>query len=253
MKQIITALAVLVLSLSCAMADDKPVSFNLLPQAAQTFVNANYPGEKISYITVDDDLIRPDYKVVLVNGVEIQFNNDGSLEKIEDAVDAAKAELQTKIDAINTALDALKAQLTPYKIGKYGQIQEWQEDWDKENNSHRHLSHLWGAYPGNQVSPYVNPTVYQGVHKSLVGRGDAARGWSMGWKVCQWARMRDGDHALLLLDNQLRTVDGRNPEKNRIKLAFTGDEFNGMKVFTGSSFVAYADRQTRKDDEMKYF
>lgn len=83
MKQIITALAVLVLSLSCAMADDKPVSFNLLPQAAQTFVNANYPGEKISYITVDDDLIRPDYKVVLVNGVEIQFNNDGSLEKIE--------------------------------------------------------------------------------------------------------------------------------------------------------------------------
>ena len=104
-------------------------------------------------------------------------------------------------------LDALKAQLTPYKIGKYGQIQEWQEDWDKENNSHRHLSHLWGAYPGNQVSPYVNPTVYQGVHKSLVGRGDAARGWSMGWKVCQWARMLDGDHALAIIKNQLRLMD----------------------------------------------
>ena len=104
-------------------------------------------------------------------------------------------------------LDALKLQLTPYKIGKYGQIQEWQEDWDKENNSHRHLSHLWGAYPGNQVSPYVNPTVYQGVHKSLVGRGDAARGWSMGWKVCQWARMLDGDHALAIIKNQLRLMD----------------------------------------------
>lgn len=104
-------------------------------------------------------------------------------------------------------LDALKLQLTPYKIGKYGQIQEWQEDWDKENNSHRHLSHLWGAYPGNQVSPYVNPTVYQGVHKSLVGRGDAARGWSMGWKVCQWARMLDGDHALTIIKNQLRLMD----------------------------------------------
>lgn len=104
-------------------------------------------------------------------------------------------------------LDALKAQLTPYKIGKYGQIQEWQEDWDKENNSHRHLSHLWGAYPGNQVSPYVNPTVYQAVHKSLVGRGDAARGWSMGWKVCQWARMLDGDHALTIIKNQLRLMD----------------------------------------------
>lgn len=103
-------------------------------------------------------------------------------------------------------LDALKAKLTPYKIGKYGQIQEWQEDWDRESNSHRHLSHLWGAYPGNQVSPYVNPTVYQGVHKSLVGRGDAARGWSMGWKVCEWARMLDGDHALSIIKNQLRLV-----------------------------------------------
>lgn len=103
-------------------------------------------------------------------------------------------------------IDNLKDKLTPYKIGKYGQVQEWQEDWDKENNSHRHLSHLWGAYPGNQVSPYVDATIFQGVHKSLVGRGDAARGWSMGWKVCQWARMLDGDHALSIIKNQLRLV-----------------------------------------------
>ncbi len=104
------------------------------------------------------------------------------------------------------ALDALKARLTPYKIGKYGQVQEWQEDWDRESTSHRHLSHLWGAFPGNQVSPYENPTIYQAVHKSLTGRGDAARGWSMGWKVCQWARMLDGDHALSIIKNQLRLV-----------------------------------------------
>ena len=104
------------------------------------------------------------------------------------------------------ALDALKAQLTPYKIGKYGQVQEWQEDWDRENSSHRHLSHLWGAFPGNQVSPYENTTLFQAAHKSLVGRGDAARGWSMGWKVCLWARMLDGDHALSIIKNQLRLV-----------------------------------------------
>lgn len=105
-----------------------------------------------------------------------------------------------------TELDALKAKLTPYRIGKYGQVQEWQEDWDRESTSHRHLSHLWGAYPGSQVSPYENPVLYQGVHKSLVGRGDAARGWSMGWKVCEWARMLDGDHALSIIKNQLRLV-----------------------------------------------
>ena len=53
-------------------------------------------------------------------------------------------------------LDELRSKLTPYKIGKYGQVQEWQEDWDRESNSHRHISHLWGLYPGNQVSPYTD-------------------------------------------------------------------------------------------------
>lgn len=104
-------------------------------------------------------------------------------------------------------LDALKAQITPWKIGKYGQVQEWQEDWDREKSSHRHLSHLWGAYPGSQVSPYMNTTLYQGVYKSLVGRGDAARGWSMGWKEAMWARMLDGDHAMKILKNQLVLLD----------------------------------------------
>ena len=105
------------------------------------------------------------------------------------------------------SLDALKARITPWKIGKYGQVQEWQEDWDREINNHRHLSHLWGAYPGSQVSPYENPTLFQGVHKSLVGRGDGARGWSMGWKEAMWARMLDGDHAITILKNQLVLLD----------------------------------------------
>lgn len=101
-------------------------------------------------------------------------------------------------------LDALRAQLPPMRIGKYGQLQEWQEDWDREYSGHRHLSHLWGAFPGSQVSPYENADLFQGVHKSLVGRGDDSRGWSMGWKVCLWARMLDGDHAMTLIKNQLK-------------------------------------------------
>lgn len=105
-----------------------------------------------------------------------------------------------------SALDTLKAKLPPYMIGRFGQVQEWLEDWDFETTGHRHLSHLWGAYPGNQVSPYTNPQIFQAVHKSLVGRGDAARGWSMGWKVCEWARMQDGDHALRIIKNQLNLL-----------------------------------------------
>ena len=110
------------------------------------------------------------------------------------AVDAAFAD----------SLDALRAQLPPMKIGKYGQLQEWLQDWDKETSSHRHISHLWGAFPGNLISPYTTPELFKAVRKSLIGRGDASRGWSMGWKVCQWARQLDGDHALQLIKNQLK-------------------------------------------------
>lgn len=107
-------------------------------------------------------------------------------------------------EAFSTEIEKLRDKISPMRIGKYGQLQEWQEDWDPEYSGHRHLSHLWGAYPGSQVSPYYNTDLYQGVHKSLVGRGDASRGWSMGWKVCLWARMLDGNHAMTLIRNQLK-------------------------------------------------
>ncbi len=80
----ILALAVAIFSIACA-AEDKPVTFEQLPTAAKEFINVNYPDEKMSYAFVDDDVIRPDYTVRLANGVEITFEHDGSLEKIETA------------------------------------------------------------------------------------------------------------------------------------------------------------------------
>lgn len=158
----------------------------------------NHPG--LSKYTDDNG---KEFNVALFGGVAM--DNQMIYDLLKNTADAARI-LGKDADFANE-LDALKARLTPYKIGKYGQVQEWQEDWDRESSSHRHLSHLWGAYPGNQVSPYVNPDIYQAVHKSLVGRGDAARGWSMGWKVCEWARMLDGDRALSIIKNQLRLVN----------------------------------------------
>lgn len=157
----------------------------------------NHPG-LFSYNKEDGSKMN----VALFGGVAM--DNQMVYDVLKNTAEAAR--VLGKDEAFAASLDELKAKLTPYKIGKYGQVQEWQEDWDRENTSHRHLSHLWGAYPGNQVSPYENPTLFQGVHKSLVGRGDAARGWSMGWKVCEWARMLDGDHALAIIKNQLRLV-----------------------------------------------
>ncbi len=115
----------------------------------------------------------------------------------------AAAELGIDSDFAGELAD-LKARISPMRVGKYGQLQEWMEDWDRENSGHRHVSHLWGMYPGNQISPYTNPDLFQAAHKSLVGRGDASRGWSMGWKVCLWARMQDGNHAYRLIQNQLK-------------------------------------------------
>ena len=104
-------------------------------------------------------------------------------------------------------IDTLRSQLPPMSIGKYGQLQEWLEDWDRETSSHRHVSHLWGMFPGNMISPWTQPQLFQAVKKSLIGRGDGARGWSMGWKVCLWARLLDAEHALRLMKNQLRLMD----------------------------------------------
>ena len=91
MKNIIVIFAVAAASLTVAKADDRPVTYQQLPSAAQAFIAENYPADNISYASQDDDLILPDYTVVLVSGVKIEFNNDGSLEKIESKVDGIPA------------------------------------------------------------------------------------------------------------------------------------------------------------------
>lgn len=89
------------------------------------------------------------------------------------------------------------------RIGKWGQLQEWIEDDDREDDKHRHFSHLWAVYPAAQITPYT-PELFDAAKKSLVARGDEATGWSMAWKVCAWARFRDGEHAMKILQNLLK-------------------------------------------------
>ena len=83
MKRMVIFIAVLTVFAVTSIADDRPATFAQLPQTAQAFINTNYPGEKVSFVTVDDDLIMPDYRVVMANGVMIQFEHNGKLEKIE--------------------------------------------------------------------------------------------------------------------------------------------------------------------------
>jgi alpha-L-fucosidase 2 len=97
---------------------------------------------------------------------------------------------------------ALK-RLPPMQIGSWGQLQEWMYDWDNPKDNHRHVSHLYGLYPSNQISPYRTPDLFSAARTSLVARGDESTGWSMGWKVNLWARLLDGDHAFKLITDQL--------------------------------------------------
>jgi alpha-L-fucosidase 2 len=100
-------------------------------------------------------------------------------------------------------LEAAVKRLPPMQIGKWGQLQEWMYDWDNPKDKHRHVSHLYGLYPSNQVSPYRTPELFSAAMTSLVARGDESTGWSMGWKVNLWARLLDGDHAYKLITDQL--------------------------------------------------
>ncbi len=93
------------------------------------------------------------------------------------------------------------AKLPPMKVGQYGQLQEWIEDGDDPNDQHRHISHLYGLYPSDQITPTRTPELFEAARNTLIQRGDRATGWSLGWKTNFWARMQDGDHAFLIIKN----------------------------------------------------
>lgn len=101
------------------------------------------------------------------------------------------------------SLKQLRSKLPPMQVGQYGQLQEWLEDLDNPRDNHRHISHLYGLFPSNQISPYRTPALYSAALKTLEQRGDVSTGWSMGWKINWWARMLNGKHAYKLIQNQL--------------------------------------------------
>jgi alpha-L-fucosidase 2 len=96
--------------------------------------------------------------------------------------------------------------LAPMQIGRYGQLQEWIIDADDPKDEHRHISHLYGLYPSNQISPYSHPDLFTAAANTLNQRGDMATGWSLGWKTNFWARMLDGNHAFQIIKNMLHLL-----------------------------------------------
>ena len=118
----------------------------------------------------------------------------------------AAANILGEDKAYISRLSSALSKLPPMQIGKHGQLQEWLWDGDDPNDQHRHVSHLYGLYPSNQISPFTHPDLYSAAATTLTQRGDQATGWSLGWKTNLWARMLDGNHAFLIIKNMLRIL-----------------------------------------------
>lgn len=125
-----------------------------------------------------------------------------------NCIDAAQV-LQTDAAEVQKWQGMLK-NLAPYKIGRYGQLMEWSRDIDDPKDEHRHVNHLFGLHPGHTISPRTTPELAKAARVVLEHRGDGATGWSMGWKLNQWARLHDGNHSYLLYGNLLKNGTGDN-------------------------------------------
>ena len=118
----------------------------------------------------------------------------------------AAAKILGKDDSSLSTLNASLQKLPPMQIGQYGQLQEWLIDGDDPKDEHRHISHLYGLYPSNQISPFTHRELFTAAANTLQQRGDMATGWSLGWKINFWARMLDGNHAFQIIKNMLTKI-----------------------------------------------
>ncbi len=148
---------------------------------------------------MDSQIIRELYTDVLAAAEELgMFGQDS--QDLHDLPNNPDNLVNPVLKTIATQLPRLEKD----RIGKWGQLQEWIEDDDREDDQHRHFSHLWAVYPAAQITPDT-PELFEAAKKSLIARGDEATGWSMAWKSCAWARFRDGEHAMKILKNLFKS------------------------------------------------
>ena len=120
------------------------------------------------------------------------------------------AEMLNRDQDFARRLHDIRSRLAPNRIGAKGDINEWLHDWEDAEPEHRHVSHLYGLHPYDEISPWDTPELAEAAKETLRQRGDAGTGWSKAWKINFWARLGDGDHALLLIKQLLTPVSAQN-------------------------------------------
>jgi len=192
----------------------KEQAYPLMKGAAQFLLNWLIEDPKTSYL-VTNPSTSPE-NTMKVNGKEYQLAMASTMDmsiirELFTAVIKSADILKTDTDFKNKLIKA-KEKLYPYHIGQYGQLQEWFNDWDDPSDKHRHLSHLFGLYPGSQITLSTTPDLAAAAKQSLFHRGDVSTGWSMAWKINWWARLQDGDHAYKILSDAFTYI---NPKETR--------------------------------------
>src|SRR3989442_2583072 len=190
--------------------DDKFLAraYPVMKSAAQFFVEALVEEPKHNWL-VTCPSISPENKhpggVAICAGptIDMQILRDLFLQCFKAAQALGIQDREFSVKLADT-----RARLAPMQIGKAGQLQEWLEDWDLEapERQHRHVSHLYGLFPSNQITARATPHLFAAAKKTLELRGDVGTGWSLAWKINLWARLLDGDHAYLLLQKALTPV-----------------------------------------------
>ncbi len=160
----------------------------------------------------------PENKFLLPDGYKgaTLYGSTFDLATIKECfIDYLKATKVFDADVVLTKkVDSVLAHLYPYQIGKKGNLQEWYHDWEDVDPKHRHQSHLFGLYPGTQISPSKTPELADACRTTLLNRGDETTGWSKGWRINLWARLLDGNHAYKMYRELLKYVEPHGENVN---------------------------------------
>ena len=187
-------------------------NYNILKESAQFYMTAMVEHPTLGYLVTTPS-----------TSPEHGYTNDGSSMTAGCTMDN-----QIAFDVLNQMIEATKVldtdaafrdsaqtildRIAPMAIGQHNQLQEWLVDADDPTDQHRHVSHLYGLYPSNQISPFKQPQLFEAAKNTLTQRGDMATGWSIGWKINLWARLLDGNHAYKIICNMLNLLpSGGNP------------------------------------------
>lgn len=189
----------------------KQQAYPLMKGAAQFMLHWLIADPKSGYL-VTNPSTSPE-NTIKINGKEYQLTMASTMDMSiirELFTETIKSSEILSVDAnFRDQLIKAKEKLYPFHIGQYGQLQEWFKDWDDPNDKHRHISHLFGLYPGNEITLNNTPELAAAAKQSLIQRGDVSTGWSMAWKINWWSRLHDGEHAYKILSAAFTYIDPR--------------------------------------------